>query len=98
MNQIMIMIIQILMLALLVFKKMMVTMYCLLELNLEQLNNNNNIIRQNEQSLQVEVCELEPRDSRGVFKNINVDMRQYNKLLVCLFMLKMVKPGQFSRW
>jgi len=47
---------------------------------LEQLNNNNNIIRQNEQSLQVEVCELEPRDSRGVYKNINVDMRQYNKL------------------
>ena len=47
---------------------------------LEQLNNNNNIIRQNEQSLQIEVCELEPEDSRGVFKNINVDMRQYNKL------------------
>jgi len=47
---------------------------------LEQLNNNNNIIRQNEQSLQVEVCELEPEDSRGVFKNINIDMRQYNKL------------------
>ncbi len=47
---------------------------------LEQLNNNNNIIRQNEQSLQVEVCNLEPEDSRGVFKNINVDMRQYNKL------------------
>ncbi len=47
---------------------------------LEQLNNNNNIIRQNEQSLQIEVCELEPEDSRGVFKNINIDMRQYNKL------------------
>jgi cell surface protein SprA len=47
---------------------------------LEQLNNNNNIIRQNEQSLQLEVCELEAGDSRGVFKNINVDMRQYNKL------------------
>lgn len=47
---------------------------------LEQLNNNNNIIRQNEQSLQVEVCDLEPEDSRGVFKNINVDMRQYNNL------------------
>ena len=47
---------------------------------LEQLNNNNNIIRQNEQSLVVEVCDLEPEDSRGVFKNINVDMRQYNKL------------------
>ena len=47
---------------------------------LEQLNNNNNIIRQNEQSLQLEVCDLEPQDSRGVYKNINVDMRQYNKL------------------
>ena len=47
---------------------------------LEQLNNNNNIQRQNEQSLVVEVCELESTDSRGVFKNINVDMRQYKKL------------------
>nr|WP_262917146.1 cell surface protein SprA [Subsaxibacter sp. CAU 1640] len=47
---------------------------------LEQLNNNNNIVRQNEQSLVVEVCDLEPTDSRGVFKNISVDMRQYNKL------------------
>ena len=47
---------------------------------LEQLNNNNNIIRQNEQSLQVEVCDLEPEDSRGVFKNISIDMRQYNKM------------------
>lgn len=47
---------------------------------LEQLNNNNNIIRQNEQSLVLNVCELEPEDSRGVFKNISIDMRQYKKL------------------
>ena len=47
----------------------------------EQLNNNNTIIiRQNEQSLVVDVCELEKQDSRAVFKNINVDMRQYKKL------------------
>jgi cell surface protein SprA len=46
----------------------------------EQLNNNNNIIRQNEQSLVVDVCDLEGEDARGVFKNINVDMRQYKKL------------------
>ena len=46
----------------------------------EQLNNNNSIIRQNEQSLVVDVCELEKQDSRAVFKNINVDMRQYKKL------------------
>ena len=46
----------------------------------EQLNNNNTIVRQNEQSLVVNACGLEPQDSRAVFKNINVDMRQFNKL------------------
>jgi cell surface protein SprA len=46
----------------------------------EELNNNNNIIRQNEQSLVLQTCGLEPTDSRGVFKNINLDMRQYKKL------------------
>ncbi len=50
----------------------------------EELNNNNNIIRQNEQSLVLQTCELEPEDSRGVFKNINVDMRQYKKLRMFL--------------
>ena len=42
--------------------------------------NNNTIVRQNEQSLVVDVCELESQDARGVFKNVNVDMRQYKKL------------------
>lgn len=46
----------------------------------EQLNNNNTIIRQNEQSLSFVVENLEPEDSRGVFKNINIDIRQYKKL------------------
>ena len=46
----------------------------------EQLNNNNTVVRQNEQSLVVDVCDLERLDSRAVFKNINVDMRQYKKL------------------
>ena len=46
----------------------------------EQLNNNNNIIRQNEQSLVVKTCNLVPTDSKGVFKNISLDMRQYKKL------------------
>lgn len=50
----------------------------------EELNNNNNIIRQNEQSLVLQACDLEPTDSRGVFKNINIDMRQYNKLRMFL--------------
>ncbi|MGV6829671.1 MAG: T9SS outer membrane translocon Sov/SprA [Flavobacteriales bacterium] len=46
----------------------------------EQLNNNNNIIRQNEQSLSLRVCGLESGDARGVYKNYNIDMRQYKNL------------------
>jgi cell surface protein SprA len=46
----------------------------------EQLNNNNNIIRQNEQSLAVRVCGLEENDARAVYKNFSVDMRQYENL------------------
>src|SRR5690606_18129207 len=46
----------------------------------EQLNNNNNIIRENEQSLSLRVCGLEQNDGRAVYKNFNVDMRQYKNL------------------
>ena len=46
----------------------------------EELNNNNNIIRQNEQSLALRVTGLEPGDGRAVYKNFNVDMRQYENL------------------
>ena len=46
----------------------------------EQLNNNNTIIQQNEQSLSLVVENLEAEDSRGVFKNLNIDLRQYEKL------------------
>ncbi|AKA35546.1 cell surface protein SprA [Flagellimonas lutaonensis] len=46
----------------------------------EQLNNNNTIIRQNEQSLSFVVENLEPQDSRGVFKNVNIDVRQYERI------------------
>ena len=52
---------------------------------LEQLYNNNTLIPQNEQSLSIKLGSnadygLEPGDSRAVFKNVNVDMRQYKKL------------------
>lgn len=46
----------------------------------EQLNNNNTVIRQNEQSLAMSICDLESGDSRGVFKNIDIDLRQYKNL------------------
>ncbi|MCR4033958.1 MULTISPECIES: cell surface protein SprA [Flavobacterium] len=52
----------------------------------EQLYNNNTIINQNEQSLAVRVggTGLEYQDSRAVFKNVSVDMRQYKKLKMFL--------------
>ncbi|MBT8286971.1 MAG: cell surface protein SprA [Bacteroidia bacterium] len=59
----------------------------------EQLNNNNTIIRQNEQSLVVNACALEPRDSRAVFKNINVDMRQFKKLRMFMHAEEGDEPG-----
>ena len=52
----------------------------------EQLYNNNTVINQNEQSLSLRVSGtgLEPNDSRAVFKNVSVDMRQFNKLKMFL--------------
>lgn len=35
---------------------------------------------QNEQALSLEVCDLEDGDARGIFKNLNLDLRLYNKL------------------
>ena len=59
----------------------------------EQFNNNNTIVRQNEQSLVLNVCELEPEDSRGVYKNISVDMRQFNRIRMFLHAEDGASPG-----
>lgn len=59
----------------------------------EQINNNNTVINQNEQSLALRVYGngsvpqnegLTDGDSRAAFKNVSVDMRQYNKLKMFL--------------
>ena len=50
----------------------------------EQNYANNTIINQNEQSLSLRGTDLEPGDSRAVFKNVSVDMRQFNKLKMFL--------------
>jgi cell surface protein SprA len=53
----------------------------------EQLYNQNTVINQNEQSLLVRVKGadgLEVDDSRAVFKNVSVDMRQFKKLKMFL--------------
>ena len=59
----------------------------------EQLNNNNTIVRQNEQSLLVNACGLESQDSRAVFKNISVDMRQFKKLRMFIHAQEGTTPG-----
>jgi cell surface protein SprA len=52
----------------------------------EQLYNNNTIINQNEQSLSLRISGdgLESDDSRAVFKNVSIDMRQFKKLKMFL--------------
>ncbi|PWA06809.1 T9SS outer membrane translocon Sov/SprA [Flavobacterium psychrotolerans] len=53
----------------------------------EQLYNNNTVIKQNEQSLSLRATGttgLEVDDSRAVFKNVSVDMRQFKKLKMFL--------------
>ncbi len=46
----------------------------------EELFESNTNIRQNEQSLALTVCGLEPQDARAVYKNFQIDMRQYKNL------------------
>ena len=46
----------------------------------EQLNTNNNLLSQDEGSLALSVVGLEAQDARAVYKNFNIDMRQYENL------------------
>jgi cell surface protein SprA len=56
----------------------------------ERLNNNNTVIRQNEQSLSFVVENLESEDSRGVFKSLNIDLRQYKKIKMFMHAEKII--------
>lgn len=66
----------------------------------EQLYSQNAVINQNEQALSLRVYDpagsfingLEPGDSRGAFKNVNVDMRQFKKLRMFLHAEALVGP------
>ncbi|MBC7827362.1 MAG: cell surface protein SprA [Chitinophagaceae bacterium] len=48
----------------------------------QQLSNNNVNLFLNEQSLSMQICKLMQNDVRGVFKTLNLDLRQYGKLLL----------------
>ncbi|WP_370277494.1 cell surface protein SprA [Flavobacterium sp. J27] len=68
----------------------------------EQLYNNNTVINQNEQSLSLRVYDkdggnddgLQPEDARAVFKNVNVDMRQFKKIRMFLHAEALPAPGE----
>ena len=46
----------------------------------QQLSNNNVSLFLNEQSISMQLCGLAQNDARGVFKTLNMDMRQYGRL------------------
>lgn len=46
----------------------------------QQLSNNNVNLLQNEQSMSMQICNLENGKARGVFKTLNLDLRQYGKM------------------
>lgn len=46
----------------------------------QQLSNNNVQLFLNEQSLSLQLCNLPRNESRGVFKTMNMDMRQYGRM------------------
>lgn len=48
----------------------------------QQLSNNNVNLLLNEQSLSIQVCNMARGDVRGVFKTLNLDLRQYGKLFM----------------
>ncbi len=45
-----------------------------------QLSNNNVQLLQNEQALSLKLCNLPQKSARGVFKTMNLDLRQYGRL------------------
>jgi cell surface protein SprA len=59
----------------------------------QQLSNNNTQLLQNEQSLSLKVCGLNKGDARGVFKTMNMDLRQYGKLSLFIHAESSVGPN-----
>jgi len=47
---------------------------------MQQISNNNVNILQNEQALSLQICGLQEGDARGVFKTMNLDLRQYGRI------------------
>lgn len=59
----------------------------------EELVNNNVAIREDEKSLALRVSNLKSEDSRGVFKNYQIDMRQFERLEMYLHAQSLPSPN-----
>lgn len=59
----------------------------------EELINNNQKIREDEQSLSLKTKKLAPNDMRAVYKNFQVDMRQYKNLKMFLHANSLPSPN-----
>ncbi|MGZ3909719.1 MAG: T9SS outer membrane translocon Sov/SprA [Flavisolibacter sp.] len=59
----------------------------------QQISNNNVQLLLNEQSLSLRLANLLQHQSRGVFKTMNLDLRQYGRMLMFVHVEDMLKPG-----
>ena len=59
----------------------------------QQISNNNVQLLLNEQSLSLKVCDLFKAQSRGVFKSMNLDLRQYGRLSMFIHAESSNAPG-----
>jgi cell surface protein SprA len=59
----------------------------------QQISNNNVQLLLNEQSISIKACDLYKGTSRGVFKNLNLDLRSYGKLSMFIHAESLNKPG-----
>jgi cell surface protein SprA len=59
----------------------------------QQISNNNVQLLLNEQSLSLKVCNLFPKESRGLFKTMNIDLRSYGRLSMFIHAESSFAPG-----
>ncbi|MER3498403.1 MAG: cell surface protein SprA [Chitinophagaceae bacterium] len=62
----------------------------------QELSNNNVQLLLNEQSLSLKLCNLTQGEARGVFKTLNLDLRQYGKLSMFVHLEASDAPGSIS--
>jgi len=62
----------------------------------QQLSNNNTVLLQNEQAISLKICNLLKYDSRGVFKTLGLDLRQYGRLQMYIHAEAVTGPNDLA--